>query len=81
MRVVDLNVRALTMVTQAVVPFMTRGAKIINVSSIAAFCPTPRMTVYSASKAYVSAFTGGIAALEDNEVASFIVHRPVLEFQ
>ena len=45
MRVVDLNVRALTM----------------NVSSIAAFCPTPRMTVYSASKAYVSAFTGGIA--------------------
>lgn len=60
-RVVDLNVRALTMVTQTVVPFMTRGAKIINVSSIAAFCPTPRMTVYSASKAYVSAFTGGIA--------------------
>ncbi|MFR7744881.1 MAG: SDR family NAD(P)-dependent oxidoreductase [Acutalibacteraceae bacterium] len=59
MRVVDLNVRALTMVTQTVVPFMTRGAKIINVSSIAAFCPTPRMTVYSASKAYVSAFTGG----------------------
>ena len=61
MRVVDLNVRALTMVTQTVVPFMTRGAKIINVSSIAAFCPTPRMTGYSASKAYVSAFTGGIA--------------------
>ena len=57
----DLNVRALTMVTQTVVPFMTRGAKIINVSSIAAFCPTPRMTVYSASKAYVSAFTGGLA--------------------
>ena len=61
MRVVDLNVRALTMVTQTVVPFMTRGAKIINVSAIAAFCPTPRMTVYSASKAYVSAFTGGLA--------------------
>ena len=39
MRVVDLNVRALTMVTQTVVPFMTRGAKIINVSSIAAFLP------------------------------------------
>lgn len=61
MREVDLNVRALTMVTQTVLPFMTRGARIINVSSIAAFCPTPRMSVYSASKAYVSAFTGGIA--------------------
>lgn len=61
MRVVDLNVRALTMVTQVVLPHMTAGAQVINVSSIAAFCPTPRMTVYSASKAYVSAFTGGIA--------------------
>lgn len=61
MRVIDLNVRALTMVTQTVLPYMTKGGQIINVSSIAAFCPTPRMTVYSASKAYVSAFTGGIA--------------------
>lgn len=61
MRVIDLNVRALTMVTQTVLPYMTKGGQVINVSSIAAFCPTPRMTVYSASKAYVSAFTGGIA--------------------
>lgn len=61
MRVVDLNVRALTMVTQTVLPYMTRGAAIMNVSSIASFCPTPRMTVYSASKSYVSAFTGGLA--------------------
>ena len=45
-RVVDLNVRALTMVTQTVVPFMTRGAKIINVSSIAAFCPGPMRTEF-----------------------------------
>ena len=33
----------------------------MNVSSIAAFCPTPRMTVYSAGKAYVSAYTVGAA--------------------
>ena len=33
----------------------------MNVSSIAAFCPNPRMTVYSASKAYVSAYTVGAA--------------------
>ena len=29
-------------------------------SSIASFCPNPRMTVYSASKFYVSAFSRGI---------------------
>ena len=60
-RMVDLNVRAMTLMTNLTLPYMPRGAKIINVSSIASFCPNPRMTVYSASKAYVSAFTGGLA--------------------
>lgn len=60
-RMVDLNVRAMTLMTNLTLPFMPRGGKIINVSSIASFCPNPRMTVYSASKAYVSAFTGGLA--------------------
>lgn len=60
-RMVDLNVRALTAITNMTVPYMTAGGCILNVSSIAAFCPNPRMTVYSSSKAYVSAFTVGIS--------------------
>ena len=60
-RMIDLNLRALTAVTNITVPFMVPGSRILNVSSIAAFCPTPRMTVYSASKSYVSAFTIGLA--------------------
>lgn len=60
-RMVDLNLRALTAVTNIVVPHMPRGGRILNVSSIASFCPNPRMTVYSASKAYVSAYTVGAA--------------------
>lgn len=60
-RMVDLNLRALTAVTNMTVPYMPRGGRILNVSSIAAFCPTPRMTVYSASKAFVSAYTVGAA--------------------
>ena len=60
-RMIDLNLRALTAVTNITVPFMAPGSRILNVSSIAAFCPTPRMTVYSASKSYVSAFTIGLA--------------------
>lgn len=60
-RMVDLNLRALTAITNIVVPFMAPGSRVLNVSSIAAFCPTPRMTVYSASKSYVSAFTVGLA--------------------
>ena len=60
-RMVDLNLRALTAMTNMVIPFMDKDSRILNVSSIASFCPNPRMTVYSASKAYVSSFTVGLA--------------------
>ena len=60
-RMVELNLRALTAMTNMVIPFMDKGSRILNVSSIASFCPNPRMTVYSASKAYVSSFTVGLA--------------------
>ena len=59
-RMVDLNVRALTAVTNIVLPYMPEGSHILNVSSIASFCPNPRMTVYSSTKAYVSHFTVGL---------------------
>ena len=60
-RMIDLNLRALTAITNMVIPFMPAGSHIINVSSIASFCPNPRMTVYSSTKAYVSSFTVGLA--------------------
>ena len=60
-RMIDLNLRALTAITNLSVPYMDKGSRILNVSSIASFCPTPRMTVYSATKAYVSAYTIGAA--------------------
>lgn len=56
-KMVDLNVRALTAVTNMAIPYTIRGGRIINMSSIASFCPNPRMAVYSASKYYVSAFS------------------------
>ena len=37
-RMVDLNVRALTAVTNIVLPYMPEGSHILNVSSIASFC-------------------------------------------
>ena len=60
-RMVDLNIRALTAVTNMTIPFMAAGSHILNVSSIASFCPNPRMTVYSSTKAYVTSFTVGLA--------------------
>ncbi len=56
---IDLNVRALTELTRAVLPGMLargRGA-ILNIASTAAFQPGPHMAVYYATKAYVLSFT------------------------
>ncbi len=54
---ITLNCRALTGVTLAALPYMIKGSEIINIASIAAFMPTPRMTVYSATKSYVYAYS------------------------
>ncbi len=60
-RMTELNITALTAVTEVTLPYMTAGSRIVNVSSIASFCPNPRMTVYSSTKAYVSSFTRGLS--------------------
>ena len=60
LRMTDLNIRSLTAVTHAVLPYIPTGGRIVHVSSIASFVPTVRMTVYSATKAYVSFFSRGL---------------------
>ena len=60
LRMVDLNIRALTAVTRLVLPHLEEGGHIINMSSIASFVPNPRMLVYSATKSYVTAFCRGL---------------------
>ncbi len=56
---IELNVRALTVLTHAAVPGMkARGSgKILNLASVAAFQPGPLMSVYYATKAYVLSFS------------------------
>ena len=76
-RMVDLNVRAMTAMTNLVIPYMPAGGRILNTSSIASFCPTPRMTVYGASKAYVSSFTVGLSEeLKRRDITVTAVPRP-----
>jgi uncharacterized protein len=59
----DVNVRALVLLTRAFLPGMrTRGRGwIVNVASNAAFQPVPYLTVYAATKAFVLSFTDGLA--------------------
>jgi short-subunit dehydrogenase len=57
---VDVNVRAVTAVANISLKCMGRGSVMVNVSSVAAFAPTPRMAVYCATKSYVSALSKAI---------------------
>ncbi|MDE6060675.1 MAG: SDR family NAD(P)-dependent oxidoreductase, partial [Clostridia bacterium] len=54
---IDLNVSALVALTLICIPFMPRGAHIINMASQAAFQPVPYQNVYSATKAFVLSYT------------------------
>lgn len=54
---VDLNCRALMGMTRLCLPYMLDDSLVLNIASIAAFAPTPRMSVYSATKAYVLALS------------------------
>ena len=57
LRMIELNVWALTAMTRTVLDYMPEGSRIINISSIASFVPNARMAVYSATKYYVRAFS------------------------
>ncbi len=61
---IDLNVKSLTKLTLTMATLMKKARKgqILNVASIAAFCPCPNLAVYGATKAYVLAFTENLAA-------------------
>ena len=58
LRMIDLNVRALTDLSLRFIDSMARHrGGILNVASIAGFLPGPGMAVYHACKAYVISFT------------------------
>ena len=56
---VDLNCTALTKMTGICLPYLSKGSRIINLASAAAFCAQPGFCVYAASKAYVLRFLSG----------------------
>lgn len=58
---IDLNARALVAVTNAVLPFMERGSRILQVCSISAFLPVPLINVYAATKVFVLHYSRGLS--------------------
>jgi len=54
---IELNCRALVDMTLIALPYMTRGARILEISSTASFQPLPALSVYAASKAFVQSYS------------------------
>lgn len=63
LRLIDLNVRALTEMTHRLLTGMLarKSGRIMNVGSVASFFPGPMMSSYFASKAYVLSFSEALA--------------------
>ncbi|MDY5987639.1 SDR family NAD(P)-dependent oxidoreductase [Sporofaciens sp. SGI.106] len=54
---VDVNCQALTRMTLLCLPYMSKGSRLVNVASAAAFAPQPGFVVYAATKSYVYSFS------------------------
>jgi len=58
---IDLNCRALTMLTEYTLPYMHAGSRICQIASVAAYQPVPYIAVYAATKAYVLSYTRALS--------------------
>ncbi len=58
---IDVNVRALTNMTYACLPYLTKHTRIIQLASAAAFLPQKNFAVYAAGKSYVLSFSRALA--------------------
>ncbi len=56
-RMIDLNVKASVLLTHAIVPYMERGGRIVELGSASCFTPLPGFNVYAASKAFILHYT------------------------
>ena len=57
MGMIDLNCKALVALTQLTLPYMKRGARILQLDSLSAFQPVPYLNVYGATKAFVLSYS------------------------
>ena len=56
-RMIDLNCKALVMMTRITLPYMQNGSHILQLDSLSAFQPVPYITTYGATKAFVLSYS------------------------
>lgn len=61
-QMIDLNCKAPAALTNLCIPFMEKGAKILNLSSASAFQPVPYINLYAATKAFERSYSRALNA-------------------
>ena len=56
-RMIDLNCKALVIMTRLCLPYMHSGSHILQLDSLSAFQPVPYITTYGATKAFVLSYS------------------------
>ena len=56
-RMIDLNCKALLIMTRLCIPYMKPGSHILELDSLSAFQPVPYITTYGATKAFVLSYS------------------------
>ncbi len=57
LNMMDLNCRAMMVMTDLTLSYMDKGAKIMNIASCAAFQPIPYINIYGATKAFALSYS------------------------
>ena len=60
-RMIDLNCKALVLMTRLCLPYMETGSHILQLDSLSAFQPVPYITTYGATKAFVLSYSRAMA--------------------
>ena len=56
-RMIDLNCKALVLMTRLCIPYMEKDSHILELDSLSAFQPVPYITTYGATKAFVLSYS------------------------
>ena len=70
LNMIDLNCKAVVSSCTVVLPYMSMGARIINIASVAALQPIPYINVYGATKAFVLSYSRALnRELKDKKIS------------
>lgn len=59
-KMIDLNCKAVLMLTRICVPYVASGSHILELDSLSAFQPVPYITTYAATKAFVLSYSRAV---------------------